>query len=65
MSNNNHTIEFATFTLAEGVDESTLIAAADALQRDFFKQQKGFIRRDLVQLAERKMGGCHLLGKPG
>ena len=54
MSNNNHTIEFATFTLAEGVDESTLIAAADALQRDFFSHQKGFIRRDLVQVAERK-----------
>ncbi len=54
MSNNNHTIEFATFTLAEGVDESTLIAAADALQRDFFSQQKGFIRRDLVQVAERQ-----------
>jgi hypothetical protein len=42
------------FTLAEGVDESTLIAAADALQRDFFSQQKGFIKRDLVRVAERK-----------
>ena len=54
MSNKNHTIEFATFTLAEGVDESTLIVAADALQRDFFSRQKGFIKRDLVRVAERK-----------
>lgn len=45
---NTHVIEFARFTLAEGVDEATFLAAADALQADFLSQQKGFIQRDLV-----------------
>jgi len=45
----NHVIEFAPFTLAEGVDESTLTAASDALQAEFFSQQKGFIKRELVK----------------
>lgn len=49
---NNHTIEFASFTTAKGVDEETLIAAADALQNEFLSQQKGFVRRDLVRIAE-------------
>jgi hypothetical protein len=51
---NNHTIEFAPFTLAEGVDESMLIAASDALQIEFLSQQKGFVRRDLVKIADGK-----------
>jgi hypothetical protein len=53
-NNHNHTIEFATFTLAEGVDESMLIAASDALQMEFLSQQKGFIKRDLVRVADGK-----------
>ena len=48
----NHTIEFAPFTLAEGVDEATLIAAAEELQKDFLGRQKGFIKRDLARLAD-------------
>lgn len=51
---NNHIIEFAPFTLAEGVDESTLVAASDALQAEFLSQQKGFIRRDLLKTADGK-----------
>ena len=57
MDHNKHPIiEFAPFTLAEGVDEAALTAAADALQREFLSQQAGFIHRDLVRMAERKWG---------
>ena len=48
-STKNRIIEFAPFKLAEGVDEATLLAASDALQAEFFSQQKGFIKRDLVK----------------
>ena len=51
---NNPIIEFAPFTLAEEVDESTLMAASDALQAEFLTQQKGFIKRDLVRIADGK-----------
>jgi heme-degrading monooxygenase HmoA len=51
---NNPTIEFASFTLAEGVDEAALIAAADDLQKEFLSRQKGFIKRDLVRVADGK-----------
>jgi len=50
----NHTIEFAPFILAEGVDEATLIAAADDLQKEFLSLQKGFIKRELAHLADGK-----------
>jgi len=50
----NHVIEFALFTLAEGVDESTLVAASDALQAEFLIRQKGFIQRDLVRAGDGK-----------
>ena len=49
---NDHVLEFARFTLAEGVDETTFLAAADALQVDFLSRQKGFIKRDLVRSAD-------------
>jgi len=55
MSNTkNRVIEFASFTLAEGVDESTFTAASDALQAEFFSQQKGFIKRELGRTANGK-----------
>ena len=50
----NHIIEFAPFSLADGVDESTLMAASDALQTEFLNRQTGFIKRDLVRMADRK-----------
>lgn len=53
-STKNQVIEFAPFTLAEGVDESTLAAASDALQKDFLSRQKGFIKRDLTRMADRQ-----------
>jgi hypothetical protein len=43
------TIEWAPFTLAEGVDEATLLAASEALQREFLSQQPGFVRRELLR----------------
>lgn len=42
-------IEWAPFTVVEGVDETRLLAASDALQRDFLTQQPGFIRRELIK----------------
>jgi hypothetical protein len=48
----NQIVEFAQFRLAEGVDELTLFAASDALQEGFLKQQKGFIKRELVKLED-------------
>lgn len=50
----NQVIEFAPFQLAEGVDESTLFTASDVLQEGFLKQQKGFIKRDLVKIEDGK-----------
>lgn len=53
MNNHKHpVIEFARFTLAEGVDEPTLVAAADALQEEFLRRQSGFLRRELVKTAD-------------
>jgi hypothetical protein len=49
---NHHVIEFAAFRLVEGVDESALLLASDALQAEFFSQQQGFLRRDLVRTAD-------------
>lgn len=51
---NSHIIEFASFTLADGVDEVALFAASDALQAEFLSRQKGFLRRDLVQVGDGK-----------
>jgi hypothetical protein len=36
------------------VDEAALIAAADDLQKEFLSRQKGFIKRDLVRVADGK-----------
>jgi hypothetical protein len=44
-----YTIEWAPFMLAAGVDETTLLAASDALQRDFLSQQAGFLDRELLK----------------
>ena len=47
-------VEWAPFRLAEGVAEAALIAASEALQRDFLAHQPGFLRRELIRLdAER------------
>ena len=43
------TVEWAPFTVVEGVDEATLLAASNALQMDFLSKQPGFINRDLLK----------------
>ncbi len=48
-TSNRLTIEWAPFTLVEGVDEATLIAASDVLQTEFLSQQPGFIKRELLK----------------
>jgi hypothetical protein len=42
-------VEFAPFSLAEGVSEEELIAASDAFQRDFLEHQPGFVRRETLK----------------
>jgi hypothetical protein len=46
---NKITVEWAPFTLAEGVDEATLLAASEALQSEFISKQSGFISRELLK----------------
>jgi hypothetical protein len=46
------TIEWAPFTLAEGVDHAALLAASDALQTEFLSKQPGFIKRELLKQSE-------------
>ena len=45
----NAVIEWAPFRLAEGVREDDLLAASEALQRDFLERQPGFVRRELLR----------------
>jgi hypothetical protein len=42
-------IEWAPFRLADGVSESDLLRASDALQAGFLANQPGFLRRDLLR----------------
>ena len=42
-------IEWAPFRLAAGADDSALLNAADAVQRDFIRHQPGFVRRELLR----------------
>ena len=42
-------IEWAPFRLAEGVEETGLLAASEALQSGFLANQRGFIRRELLK----------------
>jgi len=45
-------LEWAPFRLKAGVDEATLLAASEQLQRDFLAGQDGFVRRELIKGAE-------------
>lgn len=47
------TVEYAKFTLKEGITETQVIAASQTFQKDFLVKQKGFIKRDLLHLAGR------------
>ena len=47
-------VEWAPFTLAEGVTEAELMEASQALQEDFLGLQDGFIDRRLLRGSERE-----------
>ena len=42
-------IEWAPFRLRDGVTEAELLAASDAIQREFLGGQPGFLRRELAR----------------
>ena len=42
-------IEWAPFRLRDGVTEAELLAASDAIQREFLGRQPGFVRRELAR----------------
>jgi hypothetical protein len=43
------TIEWASFRLADGVTDSDLLSASDALHAEFLSRQPGFVRRELLR----------------
>jgi hypothetical protein len=43
------TVEFAPFTLADGVAEATLLAASEQLENDFLSRADGYVARMLVR----------------
>ena len=45
-------IEWAPFRLAAHATEAQLLAASDALQREFLVRQPGFVRRELLKGAD-------------
>jgi hypothetical protein len=47
------TVEYAKFTLKEGVTETQVIAASNKFQEDFLIEQSGYIKRDLLHLEGR------------
>lgn len=46
------TLEWAPFSLKEGVSEAEILKASENLQTEFLCQQKGFIRRELLKGAD-------------
>lgn len=50
-------VETAVIILRSGVSEADLVAASDRFQREFLNDRKGFLRRELLKLAE---GGGHM-----
>lgn len=49
MNNNNLTIEWAPFKVTENVSKEALLTAAEQIESQFLQQQKGYIRRELLQ----------------
>ena len=45
----NTVVEWAPFSLKEGVSEQTLLEAAEALQQHFLSKQEGFLKRELLK----------------
>ncbi len=42
-------IEWAPFSIKEGVTDQMLLEASQVLQQDFLNQQEGFIKRELLR----------------
>ena len=49
-ANGKTTVEYAKFTLKEGVNDAQVIAASQKFQEDFLVKQSGYIKRDLLHL---------------
>lgn len=45
-------VEWAPFQVKAGVDDAAVLAASEALQRDFLALQPGFVSRDLLRGAD-------------
>jgi len=45
-------IEIAPFTLADGVDEATMLAASERLEREFLRGTEGYLGRATSQLPD-------------
>jgi hypothetical protein len=52
-ANGETTVEYAKFTLKEGVTETQVIATSQKFQEDFLVKQSGYIKRDLLRLEGR------------
>ncbi len=47
-------VEWAPFSLKEGVNEQTMLEAAELIQKEFLSKQEGFIKRELLKGADGK-----------
>ncbi|MDX1343649.1 MAG: hypothetical protein R3309_13565 [Reinekea sp.] len=52
--NTNNIVEWAPFTLAEGVTEQQLLEAAETIESRFLALQPGYIRRELLKKSEQE-----------
>ncbi|PWL38548.1 hypothetical protein DKG77_09810 [Flagellimonas aquimarina] len=53
MNRNRPLLEWAPFTIKKGITEDDLMKASEALQKDFLQNQKGFVKRDLLEKFDR------------
>jgi hypothetical protein len=53
-ANAKTTVEYAKFTIKDGVTETQVIAASQKFEEDFLVKQSGYIKRDLLRLNGRE-----------
>jgi len=53
-ANAKTTVEYAKFTLKEGVTDTQIIAASQKFEEGFLVKQSGYIKRDLLHLKGRE-----------
>ncbi|AHK14653.1 hypothetical protein [Thalassolituus oleivorans] len=63
-SSANRTIEWAPYTLKDGIDESDLIQAATDVETQFLKQQPGYLQRQLLKGKDNQWVDLRLLINP-